>query len=121
MIKSIVQGVVCLSMVLVPISAEARDRDHRDKSGISTGEAIALGLGALIVGAAIGSKKNTDSVEPEIYGREVPTGPSREVYDREYRYHYRNNYDRRTCYKEYQPLYDKYGTIVEYRKIKICY
>lgn len=125
--KSVVASLIALSVVLVPVAAEARDRDrgNRDRghnSGISNGEAIAIGVGALILGAAIGSNnRNTRQVEPDVYGREVPTGPGREVYDREYNYHYRRQYDTRTCYKEFQPLYDSYGRIVQYAKVTTCY
>jgi hypothetical protein len=133
MIKSVVVSLIALSVAFVPVAAEARDRDgyrggnhseqrEHKRSRINTGEAIAIGVGALILGAAIGSNsRNTRTVEPDVYGREVPTSPGREVYDREYNYHYRRQYDTRTCYKEFQPLYDSYGRIVQYAKITTCY
>ena len=114
MIKSVVASLVALSVAFVPVAAEARQRDgnrweHREKrSRISTGEAIAIGVGAFILGAATSRKQNSE--------REI----DREVYDREYDYHYRRPQER-TCYKEFQPLYDSYGRIVQYVKITTCY
>jgi len=125
MIKSVVVSLIALSIASVPVAAEARDRDgyrggnqseqrEHKRSRINTGEAIAIGVGALILGAAIGSNsRDTRTVEPDVYDREV--------YDREYNYHYRRQYDTRTCYKEFQPLYDSYGRIVQYAKVTTCY
>lgn len=125
MIKSVVVSLIALSIASVPVAAEARDRDgyrggnhseqrEHKRSRINTGEAIAIGVGALILGAAIGSNsRNTRPVDVWDYDREV--------YDREYNYHYRRQYDTRTCYKEFQPLYDSYGRIVQYAKITTCY
>jgi len=120
MIKSVVVSLVALSVAFVPVAAEARNRDgngweqrqerrEHKRSRISTGEAIAIGVGAFILGAAASRKQPAE--------REV----EREVYDREYDYHYRRQYDTRTCYKEFQPLYDSYGRIVQYAKVTTCY
>jgi hypothetical protein len=115
MFKTVVVSLVALSVAFVPVAAEARNRDgngweqrERKRSRISTGEAIAIGVGAFILGAAASRK------QPE--EREV----DREVYDREYDYHYRRPQER-TCYKEFQPLYDSYGRIVRYAKVTTCY
>ena len=119
MIKTVVASLVALSVAFVPVAAEARNRDgngweqrqerrEHKRSRISTGEAIAIGVGAFILGAAA-SRKQPDE-------REV----DREVYDREYDYHYRRPQER-TCYKEFQPLYDSYGRIVRYTKVTTCY
>jgi len=119
MIKSVVVSLVALSVAFVPVAAEARNRDgnsweqRRDdrqhkRSRISTGEAIAIGIGAFILGAAASRKQPAE--------REV----EREVYDREYEYHYRRPTER-TCYNEYQPLYNRRGHIVEYKTITTCY
>lgn len=118
MIKTVVSSLIALAVVATPVAAEARHRDgnrngngweHRqNRSRISTGEAIAIGVGAFILGAAA-SRKQTDERVVE-----------REVYDREYDYHYRRQQER-TCYKEYQPLYDAYGRVVQYAKVTTCY
>lgn len=118
MIKTVVSSLIALAVVATPVAAEARHRDgHRNGNGweqrqnrsrISTGEAIAIGVGAFILGAAA-SRKQTDQRVVE-----------REVYDREYDYHYRRQQER-TCYNEYQPLYDSYGRIVQYAKVTTCY
>lgn len=118
MIKTVVTSLVALGVAFVPVAAEARNRDGKGweqrqerrehkRSRISTGEAIAIGVGAFILGAA--SRRQTDE-------RVV----DREVYDREYDYHYRRQQER-TCYKEFQPLYDSYGRIVRYTKVTTCY
>jgi hypothetical protein len=119
MIKSVVVSLVALSVAFVPVAAEARNRDgngweHRQerrehkRSRISTGEAIAIGVGAFILGAAA-SRKPTEERSND-----------REVYDREYNYHYRR-YQQRTCNDDFQPLYDSYGRIVSWRKVTTCY
>jgi hypothetical protein len=106
MIKSVVVSLVALSVAFVPVAAEARNRDgngweqrrddrqHR-RSRISTGEAIAIGVGAFILGAAASSNRRNE--------REV----EREVYDREYEYHYRRPEYR--CTSAWQTRYDRWG------------
>lgn len=110
MIKSIVSSIVAISVLATPVVAEANGRgDHRAERNerydrhrggrVNTGEAIAIGVGALILGAAIGSRRDQE-VE-------------REVYDREYEYHYRNRdayYRRdRNCRIAEVTEYDYYG------------
>ena len=115
MIKSVVVSLVALSVAFVPVAAEARNRDgngweqrERKRSRISTGEAIAIGVGAFILGAAASRKQPEERWD------------DREVYDREYNYHYRR-YQQRTCNDDFQPLYDSYGRIVSWRKVTTCY
>lgn len=119
MIKSVVVSLIALSIASVPVAAEARDRDgyrggnnseHREhrRSRISTGEAIALGVGAFILGAAVSSKR----IEPIEDDRWV---------DREYRYNDRYQYRTRTCNEEYQPLYNSNGQFVQYVRVMNCY
>ena len=117
MIKSVVVSLVALSVAFVPVAAEARNRDNRDgnrwehrekRSRISTGEAIAIGVGAFILGAAASRKPIEERVV------------DREVYDREYEYHYRR-YQQRTCNEEYQPLYNSNGQFVQYVRVMNCY
>jgi hypothetical protein len=110
MIKSVVVSLVALSVAFVPVAAEARNRDgngweqrrddrqHR-RSRISTGEAIAIGVGAFILGAAASRKQPAE--------REV----DREVYDREYGYHYR----RQNCREVFTSGIDRYGDYYEKR------
>ncbi len=110
MIKSVVVSLVALSVAFVPVAAEARNRDgngweqRRDdrqhkRSRISTGEAIAIGVGAFILGAAASRKQPVE--------RDV----DREVYDREYEYHYR----RQNCREIFTSGIDRYGDYYEKR------
>jgi Ni/Co efflux regulator RcnB len=111
MIKSVVVSLVALSVAFVPVAAEARHRDNRDgnrwehrekRSRISTGEAIAIGVGAFILGAAASRKQPAE--------REV----NREVYDREYEYHYR----RPVCREIISSGMDRYGDYYEKRTVR---
>jgi len=107
MFKSIVSSIVAIGVLATPVVAEAKGRGehrserHERKRGLNTGEAIALGVGAFILGSAIKSDRNRE--------REV----EREVYDREYEYHYRNSdsYYRpaRNCYDSVVSFYDRWG------------
>lgn len=113
MIKNIVSSLIALAVVATPVAAEARNRDgngweqrrndrqynHHKRSRISTGEAIAIGVGAFILGAAA-SRRQTDE-------RLI----DREVYDREYNYHYR----RPVCRDVISSGYDRYGDYYEKR------
>jgi len=112
MIKSVVVSLVALSVAFVPVAAEARNRDgngweqrrndrQHKRSRISTGEAIAIGVGAFILGAA--SRKQSEEREVE-----------REVYDREYEYHYR----RPVCREIISSGMDRYGDYYEKRTVR---
>ena len=110
MIKSVVSSLIALAVVVTPVAAEAQnrggngweqrrdDRQHR-RSRISTGEAIAIGVGAFILGAATNSNRRNDRVI------------DREVYDREYDYHYR----RPVCREIFTSGIDRYGDYYEKR------
>lgn len=111
MVKFVVSSLIALSVVFVPVAAEARNRDNRDgnrwehrekRSRISTGEAIAIGVGAFILGAAASRKQPAE--------REV----EREVYDREYEYHYR----RPVCREIISSGMDRYGDYYEKRTVR---
>jgi len=111
MIKTVISSLVALSVLATPIAAEARHRDNRDgnrwehrekRSRISTGEAIAIGVGAFILGAATNSNRRSD--------RSV----DREVYDREYDYHYR----RQNCREVFTSGIDRYGDYYEKRIVR---
>lgn len=107
MLKKIVSGLIAVSVLTTPVAAEAkhRDRGGQDRghhSRISTGEAIAIGVGAFILGAAASSKRTED--------RNI----EREVYDREYEYHYRRSY----CREVISSGYDRYGDYYEKRTVR---
>jgi Ni/Co efflux regulator RcnB len=111
MIKSVVVSLVALSVAFVPVAAEARHRDNRDgnrwehrekRSRISTGEAIAIGVGAFILGAAASRNRNEERAA------------DREVYDREYNYHYR----RPVCREIISSGMDRYGDYYEKRTVR---
>ena len=59
--KKLFTFLAAVSMLVAPTVAEARGRHndgrHHRERGVSTGEAVAIGIGALILGAAI-SKNN---------------------------------------------------------------
>ena len=69
MIKRLFLALATIGMVTAPIAASANDR-HRDhdrrieyrerRGGINTGEAIAIGLGAIILGSAISNSNRRD-------------------------------------------------------------
>jgi Ni/Co efflux regulator RcnB len=110
MIKSVVSSLIALAVVATPVAAEAQnrggngweqrrdDRQHR-RSRISTGEAIAIGVGAFILGAATNSNRRNDRAN------------DREVFDREYDYHYR----RPVCREIFTSGIDRYGDYYEKR------
>ena len=110
MIKNIVSSLIALAVVATPVAAEARNRDgngweqrrddrqHR-RSRISTGEAIAIGVGAFILGAAA-SRRQPDE-----------RAADREVFEREYEYHYR----RPVCREIFTSGIDRYGDYYEKR------
>jgi len=110
MIKNIVSSLIALAVVATPVAAEARNRDgngweqrrddrqHR-RSRISTGEAIAIGVGAFILGAAA-SRRQPDERSAD-----------REVFEREYDYHYR----RPVCREIFTSGIDRYGDYYEKR------
>jgi len=107
MLKKIVSGLIAVSVLATPVAAEAKHRDRGGKdrghhSRISTGEAIAIGVGAFILGAAASSKR-TEERDAE-----------REVYDREYEYHYR----RPVCREIISSGYDRYGDYYEKRTVR---
>lgn len=111
MIKSIVSGFVALSVLATPVAAEARHRDHRGErhhSRISTGEAIAIGVGAFILGAAASSGNRRS--EP-VYDRDYDRG-----YDRGYSYEY--EYRRPACREVISSGYDRYGYYYEKRTVR---
>jgi Ni/Co efflux regulator RcnB len=110
MIKNIVSSLIALAVIATPVAAEARNRDgngweqrrddrqHR-RSRISTGEAIAIGVGAFILGAAA-SRRQPDE-----------RAADREVFEREYDYHYR----RPVCREIFTSGVDRYGDYYEKR------
>lgn len=106
MIKNIVSSLIAVAVVATPVAAEARHRDgngweqrERKRSRISTGEAIAIGVGAFILGAAT-SRRQTEE-----------RAADREVFEREYEYHYR----RPVCREIFTSGVDRYGDYYEKR------
>jgi hypothetical protein len=69
--KKIIAALIAVSMIATPALARERgghdrgyERHERHSRGIRTGEAVAIGLGALILGAAISkNNRNTRVVE----------------------------------------------------------
>lgn len=111
MIKSIVSGIVAASILATPVAAEARGRDghrteHRHR-GLNTGEAIALGVGAFILGAAVSSGNRENRGVDDYEDR----------YERP-RYRGRDSYYRpeRNCYETVVTEYDYYGN--RYRRVE---
>ena len=101
MFKSVISGLIAVSVLATPVAAEARHRDdrrveqgHRGHRGVNTGEAIAIGLGAFILGAAV-SGGRTERYEDRDYDREVYRG-----------------YETRRCYDYRVPIYDRYGRFI---------
>ena len=77
--KKFIASLIAVSMMATPALAQRSDRHYngynnyershhhkRHHGGVSTGEAVAIGLGALILGAAI-SKNNRRERETVIY------------------------------------------------------
>jgi Ni/Co efflux regulator RcnB len=110
MVKFVVSSLIALAVIATPVAAEAQnrggngweqrrdDRQHR-RSRISTGEAIAIGVGAFILGAAANSNRRNDRAN------------DREVFDREYDYHYR----RPVCREIFTSGIDRHGDYYEKR------
>ena len=106
MVKNIVSSLIALAVIATPVAAEARNRDgngweqrERKRSRISTGEAIAIGVGAFILGAAA-SRRQPDY-----------RATDREVFEREYDYHYR----RPVCREIFTSGVDRFGDYYEKR------
>jgi hypothetical protein len=106
MIKTVISSLIALSVLATPVAAEARKRDdnrweqrEHKRSRISTGEAIAIGVGAFILGAAASSNRREES------------SADRDVREREYDYHYRRQY----CREVFTSGYDRYGDYYEKR------
>ena len=109
MIKSVVSGLVALTVLATPVAAEARHRDdgrRHHHSRISTGEAIAIGVGAFILGAAASSGNRRDD---RVYDRDYDRG-----YDRGNDYEYR----RPVCREVISSGYDRYGYYYEKRTVR---
>ena len=114
MIKSVVSGLVALSVLATPVAAEARGRDdyyrgERHEHGISTGGAIAIGLGALILGAAASNRSRYDYDRPYDRGYDRP-------YNRNYDYDYRVR--RSYCREVISSGYDSNGDYYEKRTVR---
>jgi Ni/Co efflux regulator RcnB len=112
MFKSIISSIIAVSVLATPVVAEAKGRgEHRTErhernrgNHINTGEAIAIGLGALILGAAIGGSKREQYEEESYEDRPVYARPR-------YDYRGRDAYYRRdrNCRTTEVIEYDYYG------------
>lgn len=80
--KKIITALVAASMLATPAMANHRnghdrgyERHERHNRGIRTGEAVAIGLGALILGAAIANNNRRTRVVEQYEYREVRRRP----------------------------------------------
>lgn len=103
MFKTVISSIVVASLALTPTIANANHRDrenwdrgHRHERGLSTGEAIALSLGAVIVGSIISDSRRNDR-----------------RYRRDYRGDYYYDYDNRParCDRWVERVYDRQGRV----------
>lgn len=116
MIKSIVSSIVAVSILATPVVAEAKGRgDHRAERSerhrgnrINTGEAIAIGLGAFILGAAINSGRANAEVDEYEDRYERPRYRGRDAY-------YRPD---RNCRSTEVTEYDYYGNRYIRREVR---
>lgn len=117
MFKSVISGLIAVSVLATPVAAEARGRGdhrveqgHRGHRGVNTGEAIAIGLGAFILGAAISGGSREERYEERYEDRE---------YERP-RYRGRDSYYRpdRNCYSTIVTEYDYYGNRYTRREVR---
>lgn len=126
--KKFILALAALSMIATPAMAQGRDhrwgvdsnrhspyygqtrghhrdydRGHRRHRGVSTGEAVAIGIGALILGAAISSNNKNRRQEPEVreYQYYTPPVPRQVCETIETRDRYGNFLNRQTiCYNQ---------------------
>jgi len=62
--KKFIAAALVASLIATPALANHRNRNfnnHRN-SGVSTGEAVAIGLGALLLGGALASNRNNQNI-----------------------------------------------------------
>lgn len=103
MFKSIVSGLIAVGVLVTPVVAEAGHRDdrrieHRHR-GLNTGEAIALGLGAVIVGSIIDSRRDRRFNDRDVRG------------DYRDRYYYDYNDRPARCDRWVERVYDRRGRV----------
>lgn len=101
--KKIIAAFVAFSLISTPAVAQHRNnhyrgyerhdtynRHNRDR-GVSTGEAVAIGLGALILGAAIANSNNRNTTRVERYEQPVQRRQSQYVCQDVVQYDYYGN------------------------------
>jgi hypothetical protein len=91
--KKFVATIAAISMLAMPAVAEAHGRNdgHRHRhGGVSTGGAVAIGLGALILGSAIANsnRRNQQVYEPRYEPRYEPQYVCQNEYVRDYNGNY---------------------------------
>ena len=84
--KKFIAAVAALSLIATPAFAQHRG-DHRqherhDRGGVSTSEAVAIGIGALLIGGLIGSRSNEERYRYP--SRTVVVTPRQYVYEDRY-------------------------------------
>lgn len=95
--KKLLASIIAVSMIATPALARDRggyergyERHERHHRGIRTGEAVAIGLGALILGAAI-AKNNRNTRVVEQYEYREYRRPSQYVCEDVIKYDYYGN------------------------------
>lgn len=76
--KKFITAAVIASLIATPALANHRYRgynQHRHNSGVSTGEAVAIGLGALLLGSALASRNNQPAYPVVVAPQPVPVVP----------------------------------------------
>lgn len=84
--KKFIAAVAALSLIATPAFADhrgdRRQHERHDRGGVSTGEAVAIGVGALLIGGLIGSRSNEERYRYP--SRTVVVTPQQYVYEDRY-------------------------------------
>lgn len=102
MIKTVISSLIALTVVMMPVAAEAQNRgengweqrqnrsqnwnpgNHRRDRGVSTGAAIGIGLGAFVLGSVLTDRNNRNlDVNPQFDPRFNPWFDNRRTFCRE--------------------------------------
>ena len=104
--KKFIATIAAVSLLAVPAVAEAHGRNdgHRHRHGVSTGGAVAIGLGALILGGALANsnrQRYEQRYDPRYEPRYEPQYQQQYVCQNEYVRDYDGNY-----------ILDRYGRAI---------